>query len=160
MSEDSKKRQQLKKQIENKAQVLDIKVVEKVANYLNSPKKWDIVEKIATIQNNLEAQRFVISFDYLNWKECVFEHFDPTKGKKLLEILDKVSKCQISKFPELRLIRDSVGRIGAYQSLFNGLSKEVDELKEIDFCDGRIFFFITEPYFNIVSVETKHRNID
>jgi hypothetical protein len=45
-------------------------------------------------------------------------------------------------------------------SLFNGLSKEVDELKETEFCDGRFFFFITEQYFHIVSIETKHRNID
>ena len=47
-----------------------------------------------------------------------------------------------------------------YESLFTKVSPEVTKMEETEFCEGRLFFFITEPYFNIVSVETKHRNID
>lgn len=161
MSGDSKKRQELKKQIVSRTQNADIKIVEKVASLLNSPKKWDIVERVATIQNNIEEEKFQISFEYLNWNECIFEQFDKVKGKKFLEFLDKISKCKVGKLPELRIIRDSVGRVHPYDSLFRNLTDEVNELKESDLGDeGRIFFFITEPYFHIVSVETKHRNID
>lgn len=160
MSEDSKKRQELKRQIDNKTQVVDLKIVDKIANYLNSPKKWDIIERVATIQKGIETQKFIISFDYLDWDECVFEQFDKSKGKKFLEILDKVSKCEIARLPELKIIRDSVRRISPYDSLFKNLEDDVNELKETELCDGRIFFFITEPKFHIVSIETKHRNID
>ena len=92
MSEDSKKRQELKRQIDNKAQVADLKIVEKIANYLNSPKKWEIIERVATIPKNIETQKFIISFEYLNWNECVFEHFDQSKGKKLLEHLIEIKQ--------------------------------------------------------------------
>lgn len=160
MNEDSKKRQHLKKQIASKAQIAPLEFVEKVANVLNSPKKWSIVERVATIPNGVETQKFIISFDYLDWDECVFEQFDKSKGKKLLEILDRVSKCEIARLPELKIIRDSVRRISPYDSLFKNLEDDVNELKETELCDGRIFFFITEPKFHIVSIETKHRNID
>lgn len=160
MNEDSKKRQHLKKQIASKAQTAPLEFVEKVANVLNSPKKWSIVERVATIPKGIETQKFIISFDYLDWDECVFEQFDRSKGKKLLEILDRVSKCEIARLPELKIIRDSVRRISPYDSLFKNLEDDVNELKETELCDGRIFFFITEPKFHIVSIETKHRNID
>src|SRR3990167_3560874 len=106
MGEDSKKRQELKRQIDNKAQVADLKIVEKIANYLSSPKKWQLVERVATIPTGLEAQKFIISFDYLNSDECLFDQFDPTKGRKLIQILERVAKCEIAKFPELNLVRD------------------------------------------------------
>jgi len=159
MGKDSNKRQELKKQIGNIAQSADINLVERATNALRYPKKWEIVERVATMPNGIEGNRFVICFDYLNRNECLFEQFDKAKGKKLIEILEQVAKCEISKFSELKLIRDTVHRNGVYRSLFSQLSPEVDELKEADLCDGRIFFFITEPRFNIVSIETKHRDI-
>lgn len=162
MSEDSKRRQQLKKDFGNRAQVIDIKVLEKLTEVVKHPKNWDIVERTSVMQSNdnIETQKFIICFDDLNWNECVFTQFDQSKGKKLVEILKNVSSCEINKFPALRLIRDSVGRVSPYDSLFLNLSKDVTELKEADFCEGRMFFYIIEPYFNIVSIETNHRNID
>lgn len=160
MSEDLKKRQELKRQIESRAQVANIDVVEKVANFLNHPKKWMLIESVATLKTSIETQRFIISFDYLDTNECVFEQFCPAQGRKLIQIFEQISKCEVRKFPELRLIRDSVNRIKPYDTLFSNLTREVDQLQETEFCGGRIFFFITEPYFHIVSVETKHRDID
>src|SRR3989344_1030689 len=159
MGEDSKKRQELKRQIVNKAQSAPIELVENIASVLNFPKRWQLVERVATIPTGLEAQKFIISFDYLNSDECLFDQFDPTKGRKLIQILERVAKCEIAKFPELNLVRDSVGRIPPYESLFSKLTKEVDQLQETELCGGRIFFFITEPFFHIVSIETKHRDI-
>lgn len=162
MSGDSKKRDELKRQIVNKAQTADINIVEKIAGYLNAPKKFDIVERATTFpsDSNLEVQKFIISFDYFNWDACQFEQFNPAKGRKLLEILEQVAKCEINKLPELRLSRDSVQRVAPYLSLFTTVSPEVSRIEETEFCDGRVFYFVTEPYFNIISVETKHRNID
>ncbi len=159
MSEDSKKRQELKRQITNKAQSAPLELVENIATVLNSPKKWQMVERVATIPTGLEAKKFIISFDYLNTNECLFDQFDPAKGKKLIQILEQVSKCEIAKFPELKLVRDSIRRIRPYESLFSKLTKEVDQLQETELCEGRIFFFITEPFFHVVSIETKHRDI-
>ena len=86
MNEDSKKRNHLKKQIASKAQTAPLESVEKVASFFNSPKKWSIVERVATIPEGIETQKFIISFDYLDWGECVFKQFDKSKGKKFLEI--------------------------------------------------------------------------
>ena len=178
MSNDSKKRHQLNRQIADRlkdvrdkkltksivsrAQSVDIGVVEKVAAVLHSPKKWDIIEKATTfpVGKNPETQKFVICFDYFNWRTCNLEQFNPAKGKKLLEILEQVATCTINRFPELRLIRDSISRTPVYESLFATVSPEVTKINETELCEGRLFFFITEPRFNIVSVETKHRNID
>jgi hypothetical protein len=163
MGEDSqKKRQELKRQISNKVQIApDLAHVEKALAYLTSPKKWSLVEGVTRFPtNNVESRRLIISFDYFNWKACELEQFNPSKGKKLLEILEMVSKCEISKFPELKLARDSVTRVGEYESLFNTVTPEVKRIEETEFCEGRFFYIITEPYFNVISVETKHRNTD
>lgn len=160
MNNDSKKRQNLKKQIENRAQIAKIEHVEKVLKYLSSPKNFDLIEHTTTLSSDKESEdrKFIISFNYFNWRACNFEQFNPAKGKKLIEILEQVSKCSINKFPELKLIRDSIGNVAPYESLFQTLTPEVSKINETEFCEGRLFFFITEPYFNIISVETKHRN--
>lgn len=162
MSDDQKKRHELKKQIASKAQIASIDLVEKVAGLLNSPKKWDIIERASTFPGDkgFETQRFILSFDYLNLNACEFEQFDPAKGKKLIQILEQVATCEINKFPTLRLSRGTVKNIAPYESLFSRVSPEVTSIEETEFCDGRLFFFITEPFFHIVSVESKHRNID
>jgi len=162
MSNDQKKRQELKKQITSKAQTANIDLVEKVAGLLNTPKKYEIVERASTFPNNkeIETRRFILSFDYLNWNACKFDQFNPAKGQKLLEIFEQVTTCEINRFPELKLSRDSVSNVSPYESLFSKVSPEVTKMEETEFCEGRLFFFITEPYFNVVSVETKHRNID
>ena len=158
MGGDSKKRQELKKQIEKRILGgVDITAVEKVASFLYSPKKWQLIESIA-IPLTDEAQKLIICFDNLNWNECLFDQFDSTKGRRLIDILSKVAKCEINKFPELKLARDSVEAKGEYKSLFTHLSKDVQRLEEVELGDGRIFYFITPPYFNVVSIETKHRN--
>jgi len=162
MSNDSKKRNQLKQQLANRAQIANIEAVEKAANYLQYPKKYELIERATTfpVGKDPETQRFIICFDYFNWKTCNFEQFNQAKGKKLLEILEQVAKCTINKFPELKLVRDSVSRTPEYESLFSTVSPEVSKINETELCEGRFFFFVTEPRFNVVSVETKHRNID
>ncbi len=159
MNSESKKRNQLKKDIVGKVQTAKIETIEKIAKILKSPNEWKIVEKITTLPagKNIETQKFILCFEYLNWNQCHFTQFDQAKGKKLVEILEKVTKCEINKFPELKLVRDSVKRMVPYDSLFINLTPDVTELKETELCGGRVFFYITEPKFNIVSIETKHR---
>lgn len=160
MNNDSKKRQELKKQVSNKIQTSnDLASVEKALMFITSPKRFNLIEKATTMPTNkkTEAQRFILCFDYFNWKACQFEQFNPAKGKKLLEILAQVAKCEINKFPELKLGRDSIGKVKPYESFFSTVSPEVSKLEETEFCEGRLYYFITEPNFNVVGVDTKHR---
>jgi hypothetical protein len=163
MGEDTKKlRQELSRQINARLPSVEIKVLHEVVNFFKSPKKFSI-EKVATFSGtkNIETQKFIISFEHLNLKECEFEQFDSTKGKKVFQIFETVSRCEVKDFPAMKLIRDSIDKSsGVYFSLFSKLTDDVTKLHETECCGGRIFFFIIEPYFYIVSIETKHRNID
>lgn len=159
MNEFSKRRHQAIKTIKSKLPVLPIESVEKLAKV---PNDWKFPEQVANIPTSTEeeAQRLLLCFDYLNWKTCLFTQFDDTKAKALIAMFEKVSKCEVSKFPELRLVRDSITSTPNYKSLFDGLSPDVD-MKEADLPgNGRVFFFLESIKFNVVSVETKHRNID
>lgn len=159
MSEDSKKRQELSRQINTKLHTADISNIEKVATFLVAPKKWALVSTMP-LTTETEENKMCLSFDYLNDKECLFDQFDSTKGRKIIDIFKQVTSCPVNKFPSLKLSRDSVGRIEPYTSLFSQLSDDVERLMETELGDGRIFFFIIDPFFHVVSIETKHRNID
>lgn len=159
MNEFSKRRNQAIKIVKSKLPVLPIESVERLAKVSND---WKFPEQVANMPTNTEeeAQKLLLCFDYLNWKTCLFTQFDDTKARALMAIFEKVSKCEVNKFPELRLVRDSIKPTSPYESLFVGLSPDVD-MKETDLPgDSRIFFFLENVRFNIVSIETKHRNID
>lgn len=162
MNNDSKKRQVLKAQIANRVQIANIESVEKALKFLTAPKKFNLIELATTIPTNreIEAQKFIICFDCFNWGASQFDQFNPSKGKKLLAILEQVAKCYINRFSELKLGRDSVNRVQPFESLFSTVSPEVNKLEETEFCEGRLYYFITEPRFNLVAVDTKHRNVD
>jgi hypothetical protein len=158
MNSDSKKRHELEKQITARIKGgADIGAIEKVATYLSAPKKWALVETTTSLPSDFDSQKLILSFVFLNKGQCVYKHFDQAKGRKLVDILEQVANCELTKFPELKLARDSVERKDPYNSLFSHLSNDVQSLQETELGDGRVFFFITEPYFHIVSIETCHR---
>lgn len=162
MSENSKERHKLLQDVNNKAKERDLDFIKKLADFASNPKSWQKKIEAQTYipsDKEIETQRFIICFDYFNKNICEFEQFDPAKGKKLLEILEQVAKCEINKFPHLKLIRDSVTNTTPYKSLFSTVTPDVDKIHETELCDGRIFFFITGSRFHIVSIETKHRNL-
>jgi hypothetical protein len=161
MNSESAKRQHLKREIAKRIESIDITTLEKVANVFARPKKWKVIEESTVFPSDkeVETRKFVICFDYFNWNTCHLDQFNPTRARKLLQILESVSKCEVSKFPALKLVRDTITKTPPYESLFANLTPDVTKICETEFCDGRIFFFVTEPYFNIVSIETIHRNL-
>ena len=160
MSSGSQKQRQLAiKKVQGRLHALPIETLEKLAKV---PNDWAIPEKATTLPEGASQEnggKFILCFDYLNWDVCVFDHFDSTKGRALVRKLQMVAQCESSALPGLHLVRDNISNNPPYTSLFNGLSPDV-EMKETELPDsGRIFFFITGCKFNIVSIETNHRNI-
>lgn len=117
-------------------------------------------QTVANIPNEQdeEIKRFLLCFDYLAEAECKLESFNTGNARGLMTAFKKITDCEVRRKKDL--IRDKINNIKPYDSLFRKLSPEVD-LYEIGFSgDGRIFFFHIEEKFNIVSIETIHRNID
>lgn len=159
MSEDSKKRQELLKQIANRGQQANISLVERVKEFLFAPSKWDIVERTTSLpgDTDVEAQKFILNFDYLKLDICVFG-FDSTKARALIRLFQRITVCQVNALISSGIVRDNISNTPPYESLFGGLSPEV-EMKETELPDGgRVFFFITGNKFKIVSIETQHRD--
>ncbi|KKS85307.1 MAG: hypothetical protein UV60_C0009G0028, partial [Parcubacteria group bacterium GW2011_GWA2_43_11] len=105
MSSDSKKRSELKKQLASRAQTASIDTVEAAISLLKTPKNWQTVDAITALPENIETQNFILCFDDLNMNVCVWDQFNPAKGKKLVDVLKKISSCPINKFGELKLER-------------------------------------------------------
>ena len=163
MSADSKKREELLKQITQKVKGgMNMTLLERITSFINKPKDFDLIERAATLPSDKvpEAENFILCFKYLNWNECVFDQFDPTKGRAFVRLLKNISDCEVKDAVSSGIIRDNVDNTAPYTSLFTNLSPDT-EMKESELPDGaRIFFFIVGKKFNIVSVETRHRNID
>lgn len=159
MGKDSKRRHIAEKQIKAKLPVLPIDTLEKLARISNN---WIFPDSVTNMPTNTdtESKRFHLCFDYFNWNTCVLTQFDDTKARTLLKIFEGVTKCELKRFPELKLVRDSVSNTPTYESLFSGagVSPDVD-MRETELPgNGRMFFFLVEHHFNIVSIETKHRD--
>ncbi len=159
MSEDSKRRQELLKQIANRGQQAHISYLERVKEFLFAPKKWEIVERTTSLLGDADpdAQRFILCFDYLKFDICVFD-FDAAKARALIRLFHRISTCQANTLVSPGIVRGNVINVPPYASLFNGLSPEV-EMKETELPEGgRVFFFVTGIKFNIVSIESRHRD--
>ena len=103
-----------------------------------------------------EVKKFLVCFDYLDDGECKLEPFNTGNAKGLLTALKKVTGCEVRKKKDI--VRDKIYNNLPYCSLFRKLSPEV-VLYEMGFSgEGRIFFFHVEEKFNVVSVETIHRD--
>lgn len=90
--------------------------------------------------------------------ECKLDPCTSPKAEALVKKFKIITDCEIRN--KQSIIRDSVERVGEYESLFNKLTPDVQKLHEVEFAsEGRIFFFHTEEKFNVVSIETIHRNI-
>ena len=160
MSNGSQKQRQLAiKKVQGRLHALPIETLEKLAKV---PNDWAIPEGATTLpENNAQDNdgKFILCFDYLNWDICVFDHFDSTKGRALVKKFQVIAQCEPSALLGLNLVRDNISNNPPYTSLFLDLSPDV-AMKETELPDGgRIFFFITGCKFNIVSIETKHRDI-
>lgn len=147
------------KTVKAKLHALPIETLEKLAKV---PNDWQIPEGATTVLSTGEksSRKCVLCFDYLKWNVCVFEHFDSTKARALVRLFQDIKTCEAHDLPASHLIRDNVSNSPTYRTLFNGLSPDI-QMKETELPGaGRVFFFITEEIkFNIVSIESIHRNL-
>lgn len=170
MSADSKKRQEAFEQVQRllikrvKEGALDESAIQNISSYAASPKKYKLqhMEELAVPRLQVETKRLVLCFDYLNERTCIYDQFDSTKSRALINLFAKVTSCEVSAFPSSGIVRDTIRNTSPYTSLFGGkLTPDVTTLQETELPDGgRVFFFITENKFNIVSIESRHRNLN
>ncbi len=152
-----KQSNELRKQA--KAKIHSLENIEALEFVARLPHDW-LPEQVTTIANQdgveSEPARFVICFDHLNNRECKFDGFNAGKASGLVHNLKRITDCEIRS--KGALIRDKLERTTTYESLYNGLTPDVD-LFEIAFSgDGRIFFFHVAEKLHIVSIEDTHRN--
>lgn len=160
MNKSSKKRKkEAIKKVKAKLNHFPIETLEKIARL--STKSQLLPPSIALSPQIKEPQKFILRFDYLNPKECNFTQMDSVKGKALVEKFKYITSLQLNKFANSGIERDTITNRGGYKSLFKELPPDVEELKETELPGGgRVFYFIINENFCIVSIETKHRNID
>lgn len=137
--------------------------VETLESIAKLPSDWKIPEKATTVPSETtqqdETRKFTLCFDYLNLDVCVYAQFDPTKARALIRLFKRVNDCEIRRLGAEGIVRDTITNTAPYESLFTNLSPDI-EMKEAELPDGgRVFFFIAEHRFNIVSIESAHRNI-
>ena len=158
MDKDSKRRNEAIKRLKPKLYNFPVDTVEKIAQLPTDYKFPPSVAVNAEIEE--ETKKFVLRFDFLDWETCNFEQFDQTKARTLIKKFQYITSLQVNQLSSSGIVRDSVKDTKEYRSLFEHLSPDID-LKETELSEGgRIFFFIVEESFYIVSIETKHRNID
>lgn len=167
MSKDSKRRRQAIKRLLSKLYHIKPKGIEALISYADKivrlPNGSPLPPEVTNIKSEMEdkAKEFGLRFDYLDWDNCVLKQFNEAKARALLEKFKYITSIQPNELPRSRIIRDNIPNKGEYKSLYRKLPSPDIDLKEIKFAgEGRIFCFIFEGNFYIVSIETEHRNID
>lgn len=127
-----------------------------------------VPQEVAENENIIEPEdrKLALRFDYFIEDECVLDVFNKTAINALLFIFKRITSLTTRELPLSGLIRGNLNAAGerykAYSSLFSKVFSRASEdvvIKEIEFLgDGRIFCFLDEERFQIVSIETKHRD--
>lgn len=158
MGKDSKRRNRAAKKLKAKLHSFPVETVEHLAEL---PTDHVFSSEVATSRTHNDApQCFILKFDYLKEKTCEFGQLDGTKMNKILSIFKRVTNLTPQNLPSSGIIRDKIERNKPYLDLFTNLSPDVDLLEASLPAGGRMFFFYTDIEFQIISIETKHRNID
>lgn len=152
------------KALASKAPHFDDDTLEGVAKEMAKLQSGKLPPTVATLSGKVEEpgqKKFVLKFDELNGNCCNFSQIDQAKARGIIEKFKQITQATPNSLGQTRLIRDSVNNTGQYQSLFTNLSPDVNKLQEIEISGGgRIFSYMRENYFYIVSIETHHRDID
>ena len=164
MKRDSKQNNLLIKSIESRLPSTTTEDLKKIDYGLRNPEQIAItkakIQDTTTLERGAEKQKLILSFEFFNQKTSVFTQFNDARAKKLINIFATVTNCSVDEFPNLKLIRDSIGRGNkTYNNLFDTVDDSVQNISETEFIDGRIFFIVTGHFFHLVSIETKHRDI-
>lgn len=107
-----------------------------------------------------ENRRVVFSFEVYNSNQCRIGSIDKAEAKKLTKELKKISSTPTKHFRHQGasgIACKSVHNSGNYAVLFNNVPEDID-LLEIDYSGtGRVFGYIVNNIFNIVTIGKEHR---
>lgn len=125
------------------------------------------VTEIPQPEEDPEARPLLISFEKYNGKECGLNSMDNKRARKALQIVRDVGvhiKTEADfkkKLPRLEVV--PIENSGDYRKLYRGLSEVPDvEIKEakVDKDKGRLFFFLVDRIFHIISITDSHYETD
>ncbi len=128
----------------------------------SNPIPFSVVEIPQPIEDP-ESKPLLISFEKYNCKECGLDSMDNKRARKALQIVRDVGiyvKTEDDfkkKLPKLEVI--PIGNTGDYRKLYKGLADVPDvEIKEVkvDRDKGRLFFFLIDRIFHVVSITDSH----
>jgi hypothetical protein len=125
-----------------------------------------LLPEMVTVNEKIEEpreQKIKIRFDCYCEDECVFENFGEAHIRSLVGKFKRITDCTANNFVASGIIRDSIGQGSqhqAYNSLYLRVPPDVNiDESELPF-NGRFFFFRAQDVVQVVSIETKHRNLN
>lgn len=106
-----------------------------------------------------ESSPFLISMARYNEKECGIDNIEQKRARKALKLIREIGVNTYSESDLKKLKLKPVHPIGDYKKLYRGLPLDI-EVKElfIDSDKGRIFFFVLQKIFYLISITDSHYN--
>lgn len=108
-------------------------------------------------QHDPETQLFRILFKNYNDSECQISVLEKNNARRMLGDLRVIGKCtSIRNLRENNIGIEPVHNTGAYKSLFNHLSPDIEMKEHIIQATARIFYFVDGNSFNVVAIKNTH----
>ncbi len=108
---------------------------------------------------DFERQKVVISFEAYKQSHCRLHKLDKPEAKHLTSELRKMTSTVEQHFRHQHMSRIACKQVhkgGEYSPLFTDLPEDA-ELLEVDYTGpGRIFGFLVENVFNVVTIAKEH----
>jgi len=117
------------------------------------------IPQISQSQDDPESSPFLISFGKYKTRECGIDNIDKKRALKALRLMKEIGTSLCCENDLKNFKTKPIDDKGDYSVLYNGLHPDA-EVKElfIDSDKGRIFFFILQRIFYIISITDAHYN--
>jgi len=133
------------------------KISEEVATLDSGPIPQMVA--VSPAVRDYDNQKVVLSFWAYKQNQCRLHKLDKPEAKHLTSELKKISNTLTKHFKHQQssgIACKSIHKSGEYAILFNNLPTDADIL-EIDYTSaGRIFGFLVQNIFNIVTIAKEH----
>ena len=100
---------------------------------------------------------YKLIFATYNHNECEISLLQNTKDvAKLIRLFNRITECNQKDLSTAGIVRDKINKGSSYESLFKTIPPDT-ELLEAEYTQtGRLFFYIYQTYFCIVTVKVRH----
>ena len=133
---------------------------DKVADLNSERNKISPIVAVSDALKDYENKKIVFSFEIYNSNQCEIAKLDKAEAKKLTRELKRISLTLTKHFrhqDSSGIACKSVSNSGNYAVLFTDIPEDVD-LLEVDFSGpGRVFGYLINNVFNIVTIGKEHR---